>query len=136
MTSAYARSIFPFSKSATACRVSPTATPSWAAKTSTCGWSNISPTNSEGARHRSAPRQACAAAAQESAEKAKIEPLLDTTEINLPSTADAWSWHLNYLPAKFEALVDDLVQKTVEPCRMALKDAASGRDQRGGPMAA
>ena len=29
--------------------------------------------------------------------------------------------------AKFEALVDDLVQKTVEPCRQAMKDAGVTR---------
>src|SRR6266581_3236465 len=65
---------------------------------------------------------------KESAEKAKIE-LSSTaqTEINLPFiTADASGpKHLTMklTRAKFEALVDDLVQKTVEPCRMALKDA-------------
>jgi len=65
---------------------------------------------------------------KESAEKAKIE-LSSTaqTEINLPFiTADAAGpKHLTMklTRAKFEALVDDLVQKTVEPCRMALKDA-------------
>jgi molecular chaperone DnaK len=49
------------------------------------------------------------------------------TEINLPFiTADASGpKHLTMklTRAKFEALVDDLVQKTVEPCRQALKDA-------------
>jgi molecular chaperone DnaK len=65
---------------------------------------------------------------KESAEKAKIE-LSSTaqTEINLPFiTADASGpKHLTMklTRAKFEALVDDLVQKTVEPCRKALKDA-------------
>jgi len=66
---------------------------------------------------------------KEAAEKAKIE-LSSTaqTEINLPFiTADASGpKHLamKLTRAKFEALVDDLVQKTVEPCRQALKDAA------------
>jgi molecular chaperone DnaK len=65
---------------------------------------------------------------KESAEKAKIELSSTTqTEINLPFiTADASGpKHLTMklTRAKFEALVDDLVQKTVEPCRMALKDA-------------
>src|SRR3974390_1159651 len=65
---------------------------------------------------------------KESAEKAKIELSSTTqTEINLPFiTADASGpKHLTMkVPrAKFEAVVDDLVQKTVEPCRLALKDA-------------
>src|SRR5579862_8240303 len=64
----------------------------------------------------------------EAAEKAKIELSSTTqTEINLPFiTADASGpKHLTMklTRAKFEALVDDLVQKTVEPCRQALKDA-------------
>jgi molecular chaperone DnaK len=65
---------------------------------------------------------------KESAEKAKIELSSTTqTEINLPFiTADATGpKHLTMklTRAKFEALVDDLIQKTVEPCRLALKDA-------------
>jgi molecular chaperone DnaK len=65
---------------------------------------------------------------KESAEKAKIELSSTTqTEINLPFiTADASGpkhLTLKLTRAKFEALVDDLVQKTVEPCRKALKDA-------------
>src|SRR2546423_1466707 len=65
---------------------------------------------------------------KESAEKAKIELSSTTqTEINLPFiTADQTGpKHLTMklTRAKFEALVDDLVQKTVEPCRKALKDA-------------
>ncbi len=65
---------------------------------------------------------------KESAEKAKIELSSTTqTEINLPFiTADASGpKHLTMklTRAKFEALVDDLVQKTVQPCKQALKDA-------------
>jgi molecular chaperone DnaK len=65
---------------------------------------------------------------KEAAEKAKIELSSTTqTEINLPFiTADqAGPKHLTMklTRAKFEALVDDLVQKTIEPCRKALKDA-------------
>jgi molecular chaperone DnaK len=65
---------------------------------------------------------------KEAAEKAKIELSSTTqTEINLPFiTADASGpKHLTMklTRAKFEALVDDLIQKTVEPCRIALKDA-------------
>ena len=65
---------------------------------------------------------------KEAAEKAKIELSSATqTEINLPYiTADATGpKHLTMklTRAKFEALVDDLIQKTVEPCRKALKDA-------------
>jgi molecular chaperone DnaK len=65
---------------------------------------------------------------KEAAEKAKIELSSATqTEINLPFiTADASGpkhLTLKLTRAKFEALVDDLIQKTVEPCRQALKDA-------------
>jgi molecular chaperone DnaK len=65
---------------------------------------------------------------KESAEKAKIELSSTTqTEINLPFiTADASGpKHLTMklTRAKFEALVDDLVQKTVQPCKQAMKDA-------------
>src|SRR5579884_1743389 len=65
---------------------------------------------------------------KEAAEKAKIELSSTTqTEINLPFiTADASGpKHLTMklTRAKFEALVEDLIQKTVEPCRLALKDA-------------
>jgi molecular chaperone DnaK len=65
---------------------------------------------------------------KEAAEKAKIELSSATqTEINLPFiTADASGpKHLTMklTRAKFEALVDDLIQKTVEPCKQALKDA-------------
>ena len=65
---------------------------------------------------------------KEAAEKAKIELSSATqTEINLPYiTADAAGpkhLTLKLTRAKFEALVDDLIQKTVEPCRKALKDA-------------
>ena len=65
---------------------------------------------------------------KEAAEKAKIELSATTqTEINLPYiTADASGpkhLTLKLTRAKFEALVDDLIQKTIEPCRKALKDA-------------
>jgi molecular chaperone DnaK len=65
---------------------------------------------------------------KEAAEKAKIELSSTTqTEVNLPFiTADASGpkhMTLKLTRAKFEALVDDLIQKTVEPCRKALKDA-------------
>jgi molecular chaperone DnaK len=65
---------------------------------------------------------------KEAAEKAKIELSSATqTEINLPFiTADAAGpkhMTLKLTRAKFEALVDDLIQKTVGPCRAALKDA-------------
>ncbi len=65
---------------------------------------------------------------KEAAEKAKIELSSATqTEVNLPFiTADQTGpKHLNIklTRAKLEALVDDLVQKTIEPCRLALKDA-------------
>src|SRR6202020_2491303 len=65
---------------------------------------------------------------KESAEKAKIELSSTTqTEINLPFiTADASGpKHLTMklTRAKFESLVEDLVQKTIEPCLNALKDS-------------
>ena len=65
---------------------------------------------------------------KEAAEKAKIELSSTTqTEINLPFiTADASGpKHLTMklTRSKFEALVDDLIQRTVEPCKKALKDA-------------
>ena len=65
---------------------------------------------------------------KEAAEKAKIELSASTqTEVNLPFiTADASGpKHLNVklTRAKLEALVDDLVERTVEPCKAALKDA-------------
>lgn len=65
---------------------------------------------------------------KEAAEKAKIELSSSVqTEVNLPFiTADASGpKHLNIklTRAKLEALVDDLIQRTVEPCRAALKDA-------------
>ncbi|MBI1775087.1 MAG: molecular chaperone DnaK [Proteobacteria bacterium] len=65
---------------------------------------------------------------KEAAEKAKIElSSAVQTEVNLPFiTADASGpKHLNIklTRAKLEALVDHLVQKTIEPCRAALKDA-------------
>ena len=66
---------------------------------------------------------------KEAAEKAKIElSSTNQTEINLPYiTADASGpKHLNIklTRAKLEALVEDLVQRSVEPCRIALKDAS------------
>jgi molecular chaperone DnaK len=65
---------------------------------------------------------------KEASEKAKIElSSSQQTEINLPYiTADAAGpKHLNMklTRAKLESLVEDLVQKTIEPCRTALKDA-------------
>ena len=71
---------------------------------------------------------------KEAAEKAKIELSSATqTEINLPYiTADASGpkhLTLKLSRAKFELLVDDLIQKTVEPCRKALKDAGLSAGQ-------
>src|SRR5690242_9016456 len=65
---------------------------------------------------------------KEAAEKAKIElSSSQQTEINLPYiTADkSGPKHLaiKITRAKFESLVEDLIEKTVEPCRIALKDA-------------
>jgi molecular chaperone DnaK len=65
---------------------------------------------------------------KEAAEKAKIElSSTSQTEINLPfiTATDSGPKHLNYTltRSKFEQLIDDLAQKTIEPCRQALKDA-------------
>ena len=65
---------------------------------------------------------------KEAAEKAKIELSSgQQTEINLPYiTADASGpKHLNLkiTRAKLEALVEDLIERTIEPCRVAIKDA-------------
>ena len=65
---------------------------------------------------------------KEAAEKAKIElSSAVQTDINLPYiTADASGpkhLTLKLTRAKYEALVDDLIQRTIEPCKKALKDA-------------
>ena len=65
---------------------------------------------------------------KEAAEKAKIElSSASQTDINLPYvTADASGpKHLNIrlTRAKLEALVEDLIERTLEPCRVAIKDA-------------
>jgi molecular chaperone DnaK len=65
---------------------------------------------------------------KEAAEKAKIELSNSTqTEVNLPFiTADAAGpkhLQIKITRAKFESLVEDLIQRTIEPCLSALKDA-------------
>jgi molecular chaperone DnaK len=65
---------------------------------------------------------------KEAAEKAKIELSSSTqTEINLPFiTADASGpkhFTLKLTRAKLESLVEELIQRTIEPCKQALKDA-------------
>ncbi|HGG59536.1 MAG TPA: molecular chaperone DnaK [Gammaproteobacteria bacterium] len=65
---------------------------------------------------------------KEAAEKAKIElSTSQQTDVNLPYiTADQTGpKHLNIkvTRAKFESLVEDLIQRTIEPCKVALKDA-------------
>ncbi len=65
---------------------------------------------------------------KEAAEKAKIElSSSQQTDVNLPYiTADsAGPKHLNVkvTRAKFESLVEDLIERTIEPCKIALKDA-------------
>jgi len=71
---------------------------------------------------------------KEAAEKAKIElSSAVQTDINLPYiTADATGpkhLALKLTRAKYEALVDDLIQRTVEPCKKALKDAGLAAGQ-------
>jgi len=65
---------------------------------------------------------------KDAAEKAKIElSSAQQTEVNLPYiTADASGpkhMAVKITRAKFESLVDDLIEKTIEPCRIAIKDA-------------
>ncbi len=71
---------------------------------------------------------------KESAEKAKIElSTSQQTDLNLPYiTADQTGpKHLNVklTRSKLESLVEDLVDRTIEPCRMALKDAGLSAGQ-------
>jgi len=71
---------------------------------------------------------------KEAAEKAKIELSSKmSTEINLPFlTADASGpkhFNTTLTRAKLESLVDDLIQKTIEPCKKALKDAGIEKSQ-------
>ncbi len=71
---------------------------------------------------------------KEAAEKAKIELSSTTqTEINLPyiMPVDGIPQHLvmSLTRAKFEQLVDSLVQRTIEPCRLALRDAGLSASQ-------
>jgi molecular chaperone DnaK len=73
---------------------------------------------------------------KDAAERAKIElSSSQQTEVNLPYvTADASGpKHLNIklTRAKLEALVDDLIKKTIEPCRIAMKDAGIGSGDIG-----
>src|SRR5699024_3716821 len=65
---------------------------------------------------------------KEAAEKAKIElSSSQQTEINLPYiTADQTGpkqLNLKLTRAKLESLVEDLIRRTIEPCRVALKDS-------------
>lgn len=71
---------------------------------------------------------------KESAEKAKIElSFSEQTDINLPYiTADASGpKHMNIklTRAKLESLVEDIVQRTVEPCKIALEDAGKSASE-------
>lgn len=71
---------------------------------------------------------------REAAEKAKIElSSSQQTDVNLPYvTADASGpkhMAMKLTRAKLESLVEDLVQKTIEPCRVAIKDAGLSASQ-------
>lgn len=71
---------------------------------------------------------------KEAAEKAKIElSSTQQTEVNLPYiTADATGpKHMNVkiTRAKLESLVEDLVQRSIEPCKIAIKDANLSTDK-------
>jgi len=71
---------------------------------------------------------------KDAAEKAKIElSSSQKTNINLPfvTATDAGPKHLNIdlSRAKFEQLVDDLVKRSIDPCKLAMKDAGLRKDQ-------
>ncbi len=71
---------------------------------------------------------------KEAAEKAKIELSSSTsTEVNLPfvTATESGPKHLNITVtrAKFEQICEDLIQRTLEPCRLALKDAGLNTSQ-------
>ena len=71
---------------------------------------------------------------KEAAEKAKIElSSTNSTEINLPyiTAVDGMPKHLvkTLTKSKFESLIDDLVQRTIEPCKKALENAKLGIDE-------
>lgn len=71
---------------------------------------------------------------KEAAEKAKIElSSTNSTEINLPyiTAVDGMPKHLvkTLTKAKFESLIDDLVQRTIEPCKKALENAKLSIDE-------
>ena len=71
---------------------------------------------------------------KEAAEKAKIElSSTNSTEINLPyiTAVDGMPKHLvkTLTKAKFESLIDDLVKRTIEPCKKALENAKLGIDE-------
>ena len=71
---------------------------------------------------------------KEAAEKAKVElSTVMQTEINLPFiTADATGpkhLQMNLTRSKLEQLTGDLIERTIEPCRQALKDAKLSPDQ-------
>ncbi len=71
---------------------------------------------------------------REAAEKAKIElSSREQTEVNLPYiTADSSGpkhLHVRITRATLESLVDDLITSTIEPCKIALKDAGKTKEQ-------
>jgi len=71
---------------------------------------------------------------KEAAEKAKIElSSAQETEINLPYiTADSSGpkhLHIKLTRAKLESLVEDLIERTIKPCEIALKDAKISKDK-------
>jgi|EP01049_Picozoa_sp_SAG25_P001598 molecular chaperone DnaK len=71
---------------------------------------------------------------REASEKAKIElSSAPTTDINLPFiTADASGarhLNLNFSRAQFEQLADDLIERTIPPCKSCMKDAGVTKDE-------
>ena len=71
---------------------------------------------------------------KDAAEKAKVElSSSQKTNVNLPfiTATDAGPKHLNVdiTRSQFEKLIDDLVQKTIEPCKKAMKDAGLSKNE-------
>ena len=77
--------------------------------------------------------QMCLQRLKEGAEKAKVELSSNTqTDVNLPyiTSDDTGPKHLNVkiTRAKFESLVEDLISRSIEPCKVAVKDSGVSLD--------
>jgi molecular chaperone DnaK len=106
----------------------PTATPSWAAKTSTSASSTTSSASSRRNRRRPDQGRAGPAAPEGSRRKGQdraVELLADRRQPALHHGRRHRPKHLNVklTRAKLESLVEELIERTIEPCRTAIKDA-------------